>query len=293
MDRVTLPSWLSPALPSRLPVWVAGALALAFLLRIPWFGVALGNDEGGLAYIAGAWHDDGRFPYGDYFIDRPPLLLLLYRFAALTGGTASVRTIGVLAVLALVVVTALLARDVAGDRAAGRAALIAAVLGSSAAIGAVYTPAELLAVLPSALSVLLVWKGVRGATPRLLPLAGAGTLAVCALLVKQSFGDALLAGTVCIAASALVERPGWRAVASSGGAYLGGMLLPIAALEVWELAAAIPGHVGRSGVTSSWWSGGGSAEPPRGSSGHRGPQTRRLTCKSTDEGAPRWPRGRA
>lgn len=219
---------------------VALALGLAFALRIPWLGSALGNDEGGLAYIAGAWHDGGPFPYGDYFIDRPPVLLLVYRLAALTGGTATVRTIGVIAVLALVVATTLLARELGGDRAAGWAALMTAVLGSSVALGSVFTPAELIAVLPSTLSVLLLWKGIEAPAPRLPLLFAAGALAVGALLVKQSFGDALLAGIACLAAAPLLDRARRRPLLAGAGAYLGGTLAALLALELWEHTTAIP-----------------------------------------------------
>ncbi|MEJ7786549.1 MAG: hypothetical protein WKF96_17240 [Solirubrobacteraceae bacterium] len=223
-----------------MPVWIAGALVLALILRIPWLGVGLGNDEGGLTYLAGAWNDDGPFAYGDYFIDRPPVLLALFRLAGMTGGTASVRTMGVVAVLGLVLVTSLLARQIAGDRAAGWAAVLTAGLGSSAAIGSVFTPAELLAVVPSALSVLMVWKGLSETRPRPGFLAVAGALGVGALLVKQSFGDALVAGLVCLAASAVLERHSGRALAVAGGAYLAGALVAVGALEVWESAAGIP-----------------------------------------------------
>src|SRR4051794_15904975 len=75
-------------------MWVLLASVVVVALRLPWLHVPLGNDEGGLLYIARAWHGHGSFLYGDVFIDRPPLLLLLFRVAAFTGGTASVRTLG-------------------------------------------------------------------------------------------------------------------------------------------------------------------------------------------------------
>lgn len=221
--------------------WLAGALLLTVLLRVPWLGTPLGNDEGGLAYIAGGAHGNGPFLYGDYFIDRPPLLLAVFRFAAETGGTATVRTIGVLAAIAVVAVTMLLARDIAGERAARIAAGLTAILISSVALGSVFTPAELLAVLPSALSVLLVWRGARegAARPGLL-LFAAGFLAVCALLVKQSFGDALLAGVACLSATVFWREVPRREATFAAGAYGGGILAAVLGVEVWEYAAAVP-----------------------------------------------------
>lgn len=224
----------------RLLLWLTGALSLAVLLRVPWLGTPLGNDEGGLAYIAGVGHGSGPFLYGDFFIDRPPLLLAVFRLASETGGTAAVRTIGVLAAVAVVAATMLLARDMAGERAARLAAGVTAVLVSSVALGSVFTPAELLAVLPATLSVLLAWRGARGEAARPGLLFAAGLLAVCALLVKQSFGDALLAGTVCLAATARWRRWPRRSVAIGAGAYAAGIVAAYLGLEVWERLAAVP-----------------------------------------------------
>ena len=64
------------------------------------------------------------------------------------------RVLGALAALALVTAIALLAREVAGRRAGVIAGLLAALLTGSFALGAVYTPGELLAAVPSTLSVL-------------------------------------------------------------------------------------------------------------------------------------------
>ena len=224
----------------RLLVWLAGALLLTVLLRAPWLGTPLGNDEGGLAYIAGAGQGGGPFLYGAYFIDRPPLLLAVFRLAAETGGTATVRTIGVLAALAGVTITMLLARAIAGERAARFAAVLTAILMSSVALGSVFTPAELLAVLPSTLSVLLVWRGTREGAARPGLLFAAGFLAICALLVKQSFGDALLAGAACLSATCLWRDSPHREVVLAAAAYAGGIVAAIAGVEAWESVAAVP-----------------------------------------------------
>src|SRR4051794_27298590 len=49
------------------------------LVRVPFVPRPLRNDEGGYLLIARHWHTGGRFLYGDYFVDRPPLLVLLFR----------------------------------------------------------------------------------------------------------------------------------------------------------------------------------------------------------------------
>lgn len=214
-------------------------MALAVALRAPWFATPLGNDEGGLAYIAEHASGGGPNLFGQHFLDRPPLLVGAFRIAAETGGTAAVRTLGALAAALLVIVVALLARELGGRRPAIWAAFITAVLASSPALQSVYTPAELLAVVPSAASVLLLliaWRTSRG---RLVALALSGFLAIAALLTKQSFGDALLAGLAFLAATYLLagDRAGWLRGAA---AYLGGVGAALLCLEIWELAYGIP-----------------------------------------------------
>ena len=189
---------------------VAACALLALALRAPYAGVALGRDEGGIAFIARQWPGGHGSLYGAYWLDRPPLLVALFKLA---GGATGVRILGALAAVALVVAVAALARTVAGERAGRVAALLAALLTGSVAIGAVLTPAELLAAVPSTLSVLCLVRA-RGARH----LLAAGALAAAALLIKQSFVDAGAAGAVFLA----LRRPrGWPA-------YVAGALIPLA-----------------------------------------------------------------
>ncbi|MGI8661151.1 MAG: hypothetical protein ACR2LH_09005 [Thermoleophilaceae bacterium] len=211
-------------------------MALALALRLPWLEAPLGVDEGGVALVAQGWLHGGDSLYGHYWLDRPPLLVALYKLA-LTLGPAGVRVLGAVAAAALVVLVALIARSVGGDRAARPAALIAGLAASSAAIQAVFTPAELLAIVPSAASVLaLVIAHRRGES--LAALAAAGACAACAVLVKQSFLDALLAGGAFLAVAALRRgQSGFRARWAL--AYLAGAALPYAGVEVWERLAGL------------------------------------------------------
>jgi hypothetical protein len=57
------------------------------LARVSTLWLPLRADEGGYLLVARQWRSGGEFIYGDYFLDRPPLLLLLFRLAALGGGT--------------------------------------------------------------------------------------------------------------------------------------------------------------------------------------------------------------
>lgn len=210
------------------------ALLVTLVLRLPYIGFPLGVDEGGVAFIAKAWGNGHGSIYGAYWLDRPPLLVALYKLAILTGPTG-VRVLGACAALALVTVTTLVTREAAGDRAARIAAVLTAVLASSVALSAVYTPAELLAAVPATGSIGCLLAAHRSRRARWL--VGAGLLAVAAALIKQSFLDAGFAGAVFLVASAVCDprlRLRWFA------AYGAGALAPLVAVAGWLVAAQVP-----------------------------------------------------
>ena len=144
--------------------------------------------------------------------------------------------LGILAALALVAVTTLVTRAVAGERAARIAAVLSAGLASSIALAAVYTPSELLAAVPAAGSIGCLVAAHRRGQARWL--VGAGLLAVAAALIKQSFLDAGFAGAVFLLASR--GPPRLRPAA----AYVAGALIPLAGVGVWLAVAHVsPGSL--------------------------------------------------
>ncbi|MCW2991765.1 MAG: hypothetical protein JWM73_2359 [Solirubrobacterales bacterium] len=215
---------------SRIPLLTGIVLTLA--LRAAWWPAALSRDEGGVLMVARAWHPGHAFAYGPYFLDRPPLLVLLYRLA---GDRAGVRVLGTAAAVLLVVVVTLLAARLGGRAGAWVGGLTAAALASAAAIDSVLTTAELLAAVPASASALLLVAGLQ--QRRLALLAGAGAAAAGALLVKQSFLDVGVAGLVGLAVvgRGLALRQALRQVA----AYAGGAAAVLAAMIGWDLAAGL------------------------------------------------------
>ena len=195
MTRVALRAKGATAVPARAEVasrWRAlpegartmwalgGCILLALVLRAPYLSTPLGRDEGGLTYIANNWPGGDGSLYGAYWVDRPPLLIGLFKLAGL-GGEAGVRALGAIFAVGLVIAIALLAQAVAGPRAEQRiAALLAAVLSGSVSIGANFTPGELLAVVPSTLSVLCLVLAHRSRQTRFVVAAGALAVGVCA-----------------------------------------------------------------------------------------------------------------
>jgi hypothetical protein len=215
----------------RTAVWIALGVGLALLLRAPWFDAPLGRDEGGVALVARNWHGSGPFAYGSWFLDRPPLLPALYRLAG--DSVTGIRLLGAVAASLIVVITTLLAVRIGGRRAAKWAALIAAVTASSYAIRSVYTPAELLAVVPSSASLLVLLSALE--KRRLWQVACAGVLAAVALLIKQSFGDALVAGAVAMVATKATGSD-WRETLRTVAAYAAGVGAVAIALVIWAAA---------------------------------------------------------
>jgi 4-amino-4-deoxy-L-arabinose transferase-like glycosyltransferase len=221
---------------------VALGVGLALALRMPWLDAALGRDEGGAAFIALAWHHSGPYAYGSYFLDRPPLLLLLFKLAAGADGATGVRLLGALAAVSLVALCTLLAVRVAGARAAPWAALISAALTSSLALQSVYTPGELLAAVPSTASVLCVVAALERGEGARWSWSAAGALAAGALLVKQSFGDALVAGVVALLAAGLARGVGRSEALRRVASYLAGVAATVVAVVVWALVMNVSGH---------------------------------------------------
>ena len=214
-------------------VWIAAALAA--ILRLPFIAAPAGADEAGFLQVAHQWAPGGSL-YGDYWVDRPPLLITLYRVADLTGGVVPLRLLGILAVLATVLLCARAAGAVAGGRAAGWAALAAAALLSSPLLGSLEVNGELLAA-PFVAGGVAAFLAAAHSTVRsraLVLAAVGGAAGVGALLVKQNLADVLVFAAVLLLAGARWRSIGEvRAKAMAAGA---GGLLALILVSAWTLA---------------------------------------------------------
>ncbi len=187
----------------RSPFSRVAALALAAgVVWLPFAGRTLSPDEGGLLILAHQW-SPGTSVYGDYFVDRPPLLIAL---VGLADGAWSLRLIGI----AALVITVLLAGVVGRLAAPGvplapvLPAATAAILAASPLFGGTVVNGELLA-LPFLVGGLAATVAAfRADTP--WPALGWGLLAgaagACGALVKQSQIDVF----VCAAVLLLTRR---------------------------------------------------------------------------------------
>jgi 4-amino-4-deoxy-L-arabinose transferase-like glycosyltransferase len=218
--------------------WFLGSMArwwllcagIAVALRSPFINVPLSIDEGGDAFVAQAWGTTEGSMYGGSWLDRPPLLVLVYKLGSI-GGTQGVRVMGVLAAILVVAGTMAVAHRISGPRAARITGVITAVMTSSVVLGAVFTGNELIATVPVTFSVLALVR-TRGSRSSLTWLFASGFLASCALLIKQSFGDVLVAGAVFLLVSWTTRdrsgfRPAWVA------SWTAGVALPLLATLAW------------------------------------------------------------
>jgi hypothetical protein len=193
------------------PSTLLGIALLTAILRAPFLGAPMTPDEGGFLLVAQQWRS-GSSLYGDYWVDRPPLLLELFGLADGQGGLLALRLLGCLAAVLTVLFVGLAARRVAGPIAATWSAAVACALLVSPLAGTLGVNGELLAAPLIAGGAWLATVAVAGHGGR-IPWAavGAGCCAAAAVLVKQNMLDVLVfAGALGLASRRYEET---RAVA--------------------------------------------------------------------------------
>lgn len=222
--------------------WVPAAVAFAVLARLPFVGSSAGADEAGYLQVARQWAS-GRSLYGSYFVDRPPLLITLFRLAASGSGVTDLRLLGCLAVAASVVLSAWTAHQVAGPVAARWTAATVALLLVSPWIGAFEVNGELLAAPFVALGIGAAVAAVRHHERRPWWASVAGASGTCAVLVKQNIGDVVVFCVVLAAASLLHGDLRRREVGRILGWWLAGVAATVAVVAWWTVrhGTSLPG----------------------------------------------------
>lgn len=217
---------------------LALCVAVMLLLRAPFLFRPVEADEGGFLMVADQWHGGGSSLYGDQWVDRPPLLLLIFKLAALLSGSSLVVHLFAAAVNAQLVASAWwVGRIINGNRGAVAGAVVAAVAGANISIGGLALTGELIAgsfVMTSCALILQAkYRTEKQRTALLLALA-AGVVAAMAFLVKQNFIDA---GLFAYALLALKPRETWRLMVSFGV----GVAIPLCVGAAWALGEGGPG----------------------------------------------------
>lgn len=204
----------------------------AVLVRLPFLAVLPGPDEAGLLLVGGQW-GPGDSLYGDFWVDRPPLLIAWAELAARTGGVVTLRLVGLVAVVLTVVACAAAAGRLAGPRAARWAAVTAAILAVSPWLGAERVNGELLAAPWIAAGIYAAVRAVQEPGPRWALATGAALAG--AVLTKQNHADGAVFALVLLVLT--VTAGGLRAseaVRLAAWALAGAVLLAVTAvLAAW------------------------------------------------------------
>jgi hypothetical protein len=221
------------------------AATLALTVRLPFIGRTVYPDEGGYLLVVRHWHSHGPFLYGNFFVDRPPLLMVLYRLSDAIGGVEPLRLFAAFSVAGMAVAAGWGGWMVSGARGARWASFIAAVLASSPLLDANEADGEILAVPIVMVSCVLAIAAARPAQSkfrRQLYAMLAGLTGTAALLVKQNLVDALVFAVVLFAASAATKTLS-RAAASRGfTALFAGAAVPILGVIGWATFASTGVH---------------------------------------------------
>jgi hypothetical protein len=182
-----------------------GALVAARLLLAPTY---VGGDEGGFLMVGRGWHR-GASLYGDYWVDRPPLLIWITELA---GNLPALRVMGGVAAVLTVLGTTWAAHLARGADAARWAAGATALFLSAQWLGVARVNGELLAAPFVAWSIALTLFAVLRDSPRRVPAAlAAGVLAAGALAIKQSVVEGFVFA-LALALAIAVDRPPARRV---------------------------------------------------------------------------------
>lgn len=213
---------------------VAGLSLLATVGWLPFLGTTLSPDEGGLLMVAGQW-EAGSSLYGDHWVDRPPVLLMLVALAEAAGGPLALRIMGTLAVAVAVLLAGVVGRLAAPQRprAPVLTAGTAAVLLATPLFGGGSVSNEVLAApfLMGGMAAVLASLSAPGRASRLAWGVAGGAAGASAALVKQSLVDVLLLVAVLVVLRWRPRRPGSGAVLTTAlGALLGAVAATAAAV---------------------------------------------------------------
>lgn len=220
--------------------WASTGLAvvLAVASRLLFLDVTVYPDEGGYLLVARQLHSGGPFMYGNFFVDRPPLLLALYRLADALGGIHSLRLIATLLVVVMIAAASWAGWMIGSSRGARWAAFVAAALAASPLLGTAEADGEILAAPLILLGCTLVLAAVRRTGPptrQVWYAAFAGIASMAALLVKQNFVEGFVFSIVLLTASAASKDLSRPAAARLLRAYAGGAAIPALAAAVWAV----------------------------------------------------------
>ncbi|MFY0405526.1 hypothetical protein [Solicola sp. PLA-1-18] len=215
--------------------WVGLCVLLVVAVRLPFLTLHVGADEGGFLLLGSQWRSGAGSLYGQYWVDRPPLLIGAYGLADALGGVVALRLIGCVAAGATVLLAAHAGRTARGAAGGRWAAMAAGAFLTTSMFGAPEVSGELLAVpfVMASVAVTLSVIGTRDPRRQLLGGLLAGALAAVGPLVKQNFVDGFVFAVVALAVAALTGRIDRRAAGRALAGGVVGALVTAAVVLAW------------------------------------------------------------
>lgn len=203
--------------------WFALAIALSFLVRLPFLNVGMISDEGGYAYVAQRWFDGRGVLYDDIWVSRPQGIFVAYVaiMETLGGSAAALRIGGWLFVVAAMPAVYAFARAYAGRTAGILAICIFGVVSASPVIEGFTANAEVFMATPCAIAAWLLlrahyrhWPG-----PSLVLI---GVLCAMATLLKPA-GVVMI--PVALAFTLLASSADWKTIARRCALIVAGVVI--------------------------------------------------------------------
>ena len=185
---------------------MAVAVSLGWL---PFLGRSLSPDEAGYLIVGGQW-GHGSSLYGDYWVDRPPVLIAIFEAADALGGAVPLRLIGALAAVLTVILSGVLGRMAAPERRSAPllTAGTAAICVATPLLGGTGVNGELLG-LPFLVAGLLAFVAAAASRHQKRGFAlsvAAGAAGVLGAMVKQSLVDVFVVALVLLFTSGAARR---------------------------------------------------------------------------------------
>ena len=234
--------------PDETPVgdrrFLLGALAVALVLRLETFLWPLKPDESGLLLVSRTWHPQADRLYGFFFVDRPPVLIGLFRVSDLIGGAYAPRVPTAALVLVLVYAAHRTGLLLGGARPARWTAAAAVALSGQPDLEMWAAKSESLGVPFVMVSCWLSLEALhaRPGRTRNLYALGSGVAGALAIGMKQNLIGGAVFGVVLLAVALRTRRLSLSEAGTVAGAAVTGFAAPLLVVVGWVLATGVELH---------------------------------------------------
>jgi hypothetical protein len=234
--------------PDETPVrdrrFLLGALAVTLVLRLEAFLWPLKPDESGFLLVSRNWHPQADRLYGFLFVDRPPVLIGLFRLSDLLGGAYAPRVAAAILVLVLVYAGHRTGLLLGGVRPARWTAAAAVVLSGQPDLEMWAAKSESLGVPFVMVSCWLSLEALhaRPGRRRHLYAVGSGVAGALALGMKQNLIGGAVFGLVLLAVAVGTGRLTFAQARRVAAAAIAGFAMPMVVIVGWVLTTGVGLH---------------------------------------------------